>query len=219
MSALKEIQEVKRIYKDKRADFEKRIAEFKAVWNSGSERTVLHELIFCIFTPQSKAVNCWKCVTAIIEQKLMMNGTAVDLLKLKEINGVRFKNKKAAYAVAARNMFVKNGKIELREFLSGFKNVYEMRGWLVENIKGYGYKEASHFLRNIGFTDDITILDRHILKNLKRMGAIKRVPGSITPALYMEIENKMKAYAEKIRIPLAVLDLILWYREAGHIFK
>jgi N-glycosylase/DNA lyase len=219
MSALREIQEVKQIYRVKRADFDRRIAEFKAVWASGSESAVLHELIFCIFTPQSKAVNCWKCVTSIIENRLMVNGTAADLLRLKEINGVRFKNKKAVYAVTARDMFMKNGKTGLRKFLGGFNNVYEMRDWLVENIKGYGYKEASHFLRNIGFVDEITILDRHILKNLKRMGAIKRVPGSITPKLYMEIEAKMNAFAKKIRIPLPALDLILWYREAGHIFK
>lgn len=216
---LQAIKEIKTIYKNKRVDFEKRIAEFKKVWASGNEAAVLHELIFCIFTPQSKAVNCWKCVKSIIEKKLMMNGTAADLLKLKEINGVRFKNKKAIYAVTARDQFMKNGKIELRKFLSGFKNVYEMRDWLVKNIKGYGYKEASHFLRNIGFTDDITILDRHILKNLKLVGALKRVPESITPRIYMEIEGKMKAFAKKIRIPLPALDLILWYREAGHIFK
>jgi N-glycosylase/DNA lyase len=182
MSAAGEIKQVRQIYKNKKADFEKRIAEFKSVWRSGSEAAVLHEMIFCIFTPQSKAVNCWKCVTSIIENKLMMNGTTQDLLKLKEINLVRFKNKKAAFAVMARDKFMKNNRVELRKFLSGFKNVYEMRDWLVENIKGYGYKEASHFLRNIGFTDDITILDRHILKNLRLMGAIKRVPESITPA-------------------------------------
>jgi len=219
MSALEEIREVKKIYRAKRADFEKRIAQFKAVWLSGSESAVLSELIFCIFTPQSKAVNCWKCVTSIIENKLLMNGTASDLLKLREINGVRFKNKKAVYAVTARDMFMKNGRIGLRKFLSDFKDVYKMRDWLVKNIKGYGYKEASHFLRNIGFTDDITILDRHILKNLKLMAVIKRVPDSVTPKLYMEIEGKMKAFAKKIRIPLPALDLILWYREAGHIFK
>jgi N-glycosylase/DNA lyase len=219
MSAADEIKQVKKIYKEKKSDFEKRILEFKAVWASGDGEKIMQELMFCIFTPQSKAVNCWKCVRSIVDNGLMLSGTASDFVKLKEINGVRFKNNKSRYAAGARDRFVKNGRIIIKETLGGFKNVFEMRGWLVKNIKGYGYKESSHFLRNIGFTDEITILDRHILKNLKLMGVIKKVPATVTPKLYMEIENKMKAFAKKIRIPLPALDLILWYREAGHIFK
>ena len=45
---------------------------------------------------------------------------------------------------------------------------------------GLGYKEASHFLRNIGLSEDIPILDRHILKNLVLLGAIDKVPSSIS---------------------------------------
>ena len=215
----KTVLEVKGIYKKKRKDFERRLADFRRIRGSGDDRAMLHELIFCIFTPQSKAVNCWRCVTGMIENRLMMNGTAADLLKLEEMNGVRFKNKKAQFAVLARDKFVKEGVINIKNFLNGLGNVYQIREWLVENIKGYGYKEASHFLRNIGFGEDIAILDRHILKNLKLMGAIKSVPGSITPAFYLETERKMKVFAKRIRVPMAALDLILWYKEAGHIFK
>ncbi|MFP4467259.1 MAG: N-glycosylase/DNA lyase [Candidatus Goldiibacteriota bacterium] len=219
MAAKKEIQAVKKIYGGKKGDFDRRLADFRNVWKSGDSRKILHELIFCIFTPQSKAVNCWACVEAIIEKKLMMKASPGELLKLKEMNMVRFKNKKAVFAVEARNRFVKNGRITIREFLAGFDDVYEMREWLAKNIKGYGYKEASHFLRNIGFVDDIAILDRHILKNLKLMGVIKEVPASITPGAYLDIEKKMQKFSTKHGIPMAALDLVLWYREAGKIFK
>ena len=211
------IKEVKAIYKKKKKDFDLRLKDFKNTWKS--ERAILHELIFCIFTPQSKALSCWECVETIIEKKLMLNSTPSQLLKLKQINLVRFKNKKAQYAVLARDMFVKNEKVKIKKFLSGFKNPYDAREWLANNIKGYGYKEASHFLRNVGFGDDIAILDRHILKNLKFMGVIKKVPASITPAMYLEIERKMKVFSKKIKIPMAALDLILWYKETGVIFK
>jgi N-glycosylase/DNA lyase len=215
----KTVLEVKEIYKKKKKDFERRLADFRRIRRSGDDRAMLHELIFCIFTPQSKAVNCWRCVTSMIENRLMMDGTAADLLKLKEMNLVRFKNKKAQFAVLARDQFIKDGEINIKSFLNRFKDANEMREWLVNNIKGYGYKEASHFLRNIGFGEDIAILDRHILKNLKLMGAIKSVPGSLTPAFYLETERKMKVFAKRIKVPMAALDLILWYKEAGHIFK
>jgi N-glycosylase/DNA lyase len=219
MTVKQEIAAVKKIYAQQRPVIEKALAGFRAKWAKGSPGDILHEMIFCIFTPQSKAVNCWACVERIIEDRLIMNATPAQLLKLKEMNGVRFKNKKAVYACLARDLFVRNGKITIKDFLGGFKSPYEMREWLVRNIKGYGYKESSHFLRNIGFGDDIAILDRHILKNLVRMGVIPQVPESLTHVRYLEIEQLMKKFAKKTGIPMDGLDLALWFREAGHVFK
>ncbi len=219
MSRASEILAVKKIYVSQKNTIGRALESFRAKWKNGTSRDIMHEMIFCIFTPQSKAVNCWACVEKILEKKLLLNATPAQLLRLKEINGVRFKNKKAVYACEARDKFVKNGKFIIKEFLSEFKDPYEMREWLVKNIKGYGYKEASHFLRNIGFGDDIAILDRHILRNLVRMGVIPAIPESLTNAKYLEIEQKMKKFAKKINIPMDGLDLTLWFREAGHVFK
>jgi N-glycosylase/DNA lyase len=33
------------------------------------------------------------------------------------------------------------------------------------------------------------------------------------------MEGRMKDFSNKIGIPLSHLDLVLWYREAGEIFK
>lgn len=213
------ILEIKNIYKKKRDEINKRLELFKSIWKSKDEKAALQELIFCIFTPQSKATSCWNCVKKISEKKLLFSNKPDDLLKLPEINYVRFKNKKAVFAIEAKNKFIKNNKIILLKFLTGFKNALEMREYLVINIKGYGYKEASHFLRNIGFVNDVAILDRHILKNLKLMEVIKTIPKSLTKKKYLLIEEKMKRFSKKIRIPMAALDLILWYKETGFFFK
>ena len=82
-----------------------------------------------------------------------------------------------------------------------------------------GYKEASHFLRNIGLGEDLAILDRHILKNLKFTGVIKDIPKAMTKEQYFNIENKMKKLSQRSKIPLGHLDLVMWYKEAGEIFK
>ena len=89
----------------------------------------------------------------------------------------------------------------------------------MKNIKGLGYKEASHFLRNIGRGEDLAILDRHILKNLALLGVIDEVPSSPTKRLYLEIEEKMAAFSRQTNIPMGHLDLLLWYKEAGEVFK
>ena len=94
-----------------------------------------------------------------------------------------------------------------------------MREWLVSNLKGIGYKEASHFLRNIGMGKNIAILDRHILKNLQKHGAIKEIPKSLTPKKYVEIENQMRDFSRKVKIPMEEIDLLFWSEETGEVFK
>ena len=80
-------------------------------------------------------------------------------------------------------------------------------------------KEANHLLRNLGFGRDIAILDRHILRNIAALGVIEEIPKSITEKNYYEIESKMREYSKISKITMDKLDLILWYKEAGEIFK
>ena len=80
-------------------------------------------------------------------------------------------------------------------------------------------KEASHFLRNIGFGKEIAILDRHILKNLKRVGVIDEIPKTISRKKYLEMETKMSNFCNKIGISMAELDLLFWSEETGEILK
>ena len=97
------------------------------------------------------------------------------------------------------------------------RNEQEIRKWLVKNIKGIGYKEASHFLRNIGFKN-IGIIDFHIIDLLTRFRLIKK-PKTLGKKKYLEIEKTLKELSEKLNIGLAKLDLYLWYIETGKILK
>lgn len=210
--------EIEKIYKEKQKDIEKRLREFKEIWEKGSNEDIHAELSFCILTPQSKAVNAWKAITTLRENGLLFNGSAEDIVE--HLNIVRFKNNKAKYLVALREqMQNKKGEIITKDFFNSITDVKEKREWIVKNIKGMAYKEAGHFLRNVGFGKEIAILDRHILKNLVKLEVIEDVPKSLTSKLYLEIEEKMKAYCKFISIPMDSLDLLLWYKEAGEIFK
>lgn len=93
----------------------------------------------------------------------------------------------------------------------------ERRAWLVDNISGLGYKEASHFLRNIGF-DDYAIIDFHILDILERYHLIKK-PKTLTAKRYRDIEAILRKLAAQTNLSLAELDLYLWYLETGKILK
>ena len=99
------------------------------------------------------------------------------------------------------------------------KNQFQKRAWLVKNVKGMGLKEGSHFLRNTGIGSDLAILDRHILKNMKLLKIINDIPRSLTEKTYLSIEEKLSEYSKKVNIPLEHLDFVLWYKEAGEVFK
>lgn len=57
------------------------------------------------------------------------------------------------------------------------------------------------------------------MKNLRQLGIIKYIPEVISGAKYKEIEENMMKFARKIKIPISHLDLLLWYKETGEIFK
>ena len=175
------------------------------------------ELCFCLLTPQSSAKTCWAAVTRLKEKSLLLKGAPGELEPL--LNDVRFNESKAKYIVQAREQFSKNGDLQVKPHLRSFVNNYELREWLVENVNGLGYKEASHFLRNVGLGEEFAILDRHILRNLKDFGVLPEIPTSLTKKRYLEIEEKVRRFSRQIGIPMGELDLLLWSKETGWIFK
>ncbi|MEA3317461.1 MAG: N-glycosylase/DNA lyase [Bacteroidota bacterium] len=204
------------IYNNIKPEITNRIKEFKSVWENANEKRLFQELAFCLLTPQSKARNAWKTINVITKNNKLFNANASDIST--DLNLVRFKNNKSNYIVKAREMFFSNSQ-GIRKTLSEFTTIKEKRNFLNKNIKGYGLKESSHFLRNIGFVEDITILDRHILKNLKKYNVISEIPKSLSEKKYYEIENSMKNFSEETSISLEHLDLLFWYKETGEIYK
>jgi N-glycosylase/DNA lyase len=209
--------ELQKLYKKILPIAAKRIIEFKEIWEKANDRELFTELAFCLLTPQSKARNAWEAIKSLVKSRALFTGTNEAIAK--ELNVVRFKNKKAEYIVLAREKFISKGLFHTRKILNDAGNIYERRKWLVRNIKGLGYKEASHFIRNIGFVEDVAILDRHILKNLKLLNVIDKIPEGISFSGYLMIEQKMKRFATEIDIPLEYLDFVLWYKETGEVFK
>ena len=160
---------------------------------------------------------CWGSICTLKEKDVLIDGGEKEVLDC--LYGVRFKYKKAKYIVEVRELFKVDGKITLRKEIEKYGSPYEIREWLVENVKGMGHKEASHFLRNIGKGSDLAILDRHILKNLKLLGVIEKIPEAIPQKKYLELENIVREFSKEIEIPLDHLDIVLWYKETKEIFK
>lgn len=196
---------------------EQRVQHYKDVFIKGTNEAIFAELAFCIFTPQSKAISCWKAVNELYDKKLLFTGSAKEISN--NIHSVRFQNNKSKFLVQARDIFTNNNKLNIKNVLKSFDSPENLRKWIINNIKGIGYKEAGHFLRNIGLGLDLAILDRHILRNLKFYNAIEEIPSTLTPKIYLKIEQQMVDFCKSINIPMSHMDLLLWAMQTGGIFK
>ncbi len=188
----------------------RRIREFKDLGREGNEEW-FSELCFCILTANSTARLGMK-----IQRELGSEGFLT--LPLEELRhrlkaaGHRFPNTRARFIVEARRF------LGIKNIIEGFTYARQAREWLAENVRGVGYKESSHFLRNVGF-DDVAILDRHVLSVLHEHGSIDGVPRSLTRGRYLEIERKLEELARKLGLTLGELDLYLWYLKTGKVLK
>ena len=212
------IDELKVIYDEIKPQIQNRLEEFRQTWKNSDDKGIFLELAFCVLTPQSKALNAWSAITKLTENNLLFEGHAEEIAEY--LNVVRFKNTKAQNLVKLREE-MKNDKGEFitKQLFASMKDSFERREWIVKNVKGMGWKEASHFLRNVGFGDDLAILDRHILRNMQRLNIIEEIPKTITPKAYLDMESRLRNYVKTIDIPMDEMDLLLWYKEAGEIFK
>ena len=94
---------------------------------------------------------------------------------------------------------------------------FTLREYMVNNVKGLGYKEASHFLRNIGIFD-FAILDKHILQLLFDYGYTKDMKlNSRTD--YLEKERIFNSISGEYNIQPGIMDLYLWQIATGKILK
>jgi len=187
---------------------QKRIKEFKDI-DTGSAEELFKELSFCILTANFNSERTISLHAAL--HPCFCTDTKETLAKKLKAHGYRFPNTRAAYITES----VVHKK-HLPKFIQGLEHD-ERRTWLVKTITGLGYKESSHFLRNIGF-DDYAIIDFHILDILERYRVIKR-PKTLTAKKYREIENILQDIATQTNLTLAELDLYLWYLETGKILK
>jgi N-glycosylase/DNA lyase len=205
------VQQIEKVKRSVREQVEQRYEEFKKIGENGDEVALFGELSFCILTANWTAKGGMKAQNLITNEGFSYLKEIELVSKLKKI-GHRFPNTRAKYIVENRWIIGK-----MKDILK--MDVKHSRIFLAENVKGIGWKESSHFLRNVG-KDDVAILDKHILRIMKNYDLLKELPKpSWNEKKYTEIEKILRTFAKKINEPLGKLDLFLWYMETGSIDK
>ena len=195
-----------------RSMVENRITEFLEVKEMGTEKW-FEELTYCLLTAYSSARMGQLCVDALCDRDALLHGDLDQVVETLRTQGHRFAEKRAEYIVTAREL-----AHTLKGTIQGFQNVKAAREWLAKGVKGQGWKESSHFLRNVGYLD-VAIIDRHIVSNMVDHGILEERPKSITKRRYIEYEGILAEVARRVGMTLGEMDLYLWYRKTGKVLK
>ena len=152
---------------------------------------------------------------------LLLDGKAEAMTAaLKQAGAHRFPVARPQYIVTTRNYFHAQFGMALRKRLRSFRDPFERRDWLAQEkqIKGLGYKESSHFLRNIGVKGH-AILDKHVMRCLAEVGVIDSAKPPQTRKKYLAVEQELIRFAKEIGVDFDELDLVLWSLKTGEILK
>jgi N-glycosylase/DNA lyase len=194
-----------------------RLKEFADVRNAHDDHRVWEEMVFCFFTGGCSAKMGLRSVESV--RPLLIYGTQPELASA--LTGVhRYPNARSHYIVHSRDFLRTSLGFRIKARLEEFDCSLERRDWLVreKGIKGLGYKEASHFLRNIGYRG-YAILDKHVLNCLAELKIIEDPKPPTTRLKYLRVEEKLRKFADDVKIDFDEMDLVLWSMKTGEILK
>ncbi len=211
------IDNIRIAYAVRHGEIRQRMADFDLMNAEGTDLNFWEEMVFCFFTGGCSARMGLNSLDAV--KPILLTGDQQELAAA--LSGVhRYPNARARYIVASREFLIEHCELGLRNKLSGFSCGFERRDWLVreKRIKGLGYKEASHYLRNVGFKG-YAILDKHVLNCLVELKLIDEAKPPNTRSRYLMIEEKVSKLAEQAGVDFDDLDLVLWSMKTGIILK
>jgi N-glycosylase/DNA lyase len=187
-----------------------RVEEFK-LNNIADEDVWFRELVLCVLTANSSFVSAYKVLGYVMEE--FDKGTYSFEQVLKE-RGYRFYELKAKYL---KNLVKYRGRIKSWIKPLADRSQALAREVLANEIYGIGMKEASHFLRNVGYFD-LAIVDKHVTRFSINSGLVRPFK-TLTRSRYLEIERKLKELAHQLGMSVGILDLFIWHIETGTVLK
>jgi hypothetical protein len=117
----------------------------------------------------------------------------------------RFPQRKALLIVNARGWLRQHAPLDKR--LEALSSAKDRRAFLC-SCPGIGPKTASWLLRNLGWAEDLAILDVHVVRALseaRRIGRDVRLPRD-----YDAIEDAFLEWCRELGAPVPAFDLFVW---------
>lgn len=133
----------------------------------------------------------------------------------------RFRNRLSSLLTTTKTKIYGQGQ-SFRKMMISCGSAKEARELLVKNVWGFGPKQASLFLRRVGYCAELAVLDTHILDYLRLARGIDPKPSALSRlASYERVEKEFQRVASDFGHPVRCVDLAMWVtmrvakREAG----
>lgn len=211
------ISKLQESYEKKKLLIRSRLNDFKQIKKNATNEKLFEELTFCILAAGTSARMALRS-TEVVKDVLIFGD--FNQIKSSLTGYYRYPNLRAYHLIQCREYLKSEFDFKIKDLINKFKNPIDRRGFLAksEGIKGIGFKEASHFLRNTGYSG-YAILDKHIIYYLYELGLIASNEVPSTENKYLEIENILINFSNDIGINMDELDLLLWSEKTGEILK
>ncbi len=211
------IELIRDIHKQRLEEIQSRLGEFDEIRKSGTDLKLWEEMVFCFFTGGCSAKMGLRSLEAV---KGHLASGDFETIMNSLVGKHRYPRARARYVIESRTFLEAHCSMQIRKELEAFDDNFARRDWLVQEkgIKGLGYKEASHYLRNIGFKG-YAILDKHVLRCLEELEVIDDPKPPTTRKKYLGIEEKFKSFANELGIDFDEMDFVLWSMKTGEILK
>lgn len=181
------------------------------------------ELVSCLLGSQVRAESANAAAEYLQSEGLLSNDRwEVDDAAFEEdvrdvLAGRRSERRSPSYrfpALRARQLAqlrIRTRSRSLQSYLLGNAAAGEIRRNLVRELPGIGPKQASMFLRNIGVSQDVAILDVHVLRFLRLIEVLPSEEVHVsTLGSYERTEKVVREYASSVGRAVGHLDWAIW---------
>lgn len=200
-------------------------------WQLMAEEELLYEAAICIFGSQMMFEMAVATADRLREQNLLQvvpGGRSVETIEQKVVEALhdpllipaddgtqrwvrpRFKNRLASL-LATTIAEIYGQSQTIRGFLFAAQSAKKARETLTQHIWGFGPKQASLFLRRIGYCADLAVLDVHVLDYLQLVRGLSLSPSKLRRlSFYEEIEETFRDIAAEFGHSVGCVDLATW---------
>ena len=194
-------------------------------WTTMTEDDLWRELVACIlgsrvrFEVAHSAVERMerKCLFCESRRSSLFERYEQDIVRvLSEVEGTGAQSRYPFFRIranqircAAESLYGCRGTI--RAFLENSRDIRDARRRLASELSGLGPKQASLFLRNIGYATEVAVLDVHVLTYMSWVGLTKKPIKSVsTVRKYEMLENAFIEHAYSFGHTPDRFDLAIW---------
>jgi N-glycosylase/DNA lyase len=200
-------------------------------WQLMTEKELLYETAVCIFGSQMVFEMAIATADRLRERKLLqpaLRSKSVEVIERKVVEALsdplpvpkgdgaqrwvrpRFKNRLASL-LAMTIVEIYGQSQTIHGFLFGAESAREVRETLTQHVWGFGPKQASLFLRRVGYCADLAVLDIHVLDYLQLARGLSLSPSKLGRlSFYEEIEDTFREIAAEFGHSVGCVDLATW---------